>query len=125
MKEPKNKCQGLSPNNKPCRSRAVMSNGYCYFHSPDHKEIHRENAAKGGVSAKKERLGLPANFKIRNSKDVKKLLDEYLTVISHAGVPNTPSAIQAMSKLAETYIKVEDKAEVQDKMLELERRAGG
>lgn len=102
-----------------------MSNGYCFTHSPEHKELQREAATRGGASVKKERLGLPVNFKIRNSKDVKKLLDEYLTVISHAGVPNTPSAIQAMSKLAETYIKVEDKAEVQDKMLELERRAGG
>lgn len=119
----KKQCKQIKKDGKRCAVWAIQKDGYCFFHSPLTRELHQKAVLAGGNSQKKERLGLPDTFKVRSSKDLKVVIERILSNISHAGIPTNPSSLQAIAKLTDSYMKLEEKAEVHDKVLELERRA--
>jgi hypothetical protein len=114
------KCLGLKSDGKPCQSRILTANGYCYAHDPsvvDERALARQ---RGGRASSKlhraRRLAPPALLEVYET------LEAGLREV-HTG-DLTPASGAAMASIARAMVSVLQAGELEQRLRAIEETLG-
>jgi hypothetical protein len=117
------RCRATTLSGSPCSAQPVRGDGWCYWHAPDlaaERDEARRRGGKGKSNAARAKKQLPAG--VLTSGELQGLVGVTIKrVLTGATEPAIGNSIAA---LARAYIAVAEAGELEERLAELEARAG-
>jgi hypothetical protein len=117
------RCEALKGDGSRCQARAIGGSGWCYNHDPSRAEERRRNARRGGRAGGRGRAGAGDLQKIR--AELRGVLSD---VLSGRIPPNVGSVLftgyGVLLRAVETERRVHEQEVIEERLTELEMRAG-
>jgi len=116
------KCSAIARSGRPCGSAPLAGSSWCYLHDPAAAEARRESSRKGGFSRSnraRARASLPDPL---TPADIQSILGAVLRGV--VGGRIEPGVATAAAGVARALVTVREAVELEERLSELEQRAG-
>jgi hypothetical protein len=119
MKPPKKPCQAKKPDGSDCRTAALPSSDFCFFHDPGQADKRRAAQSFGGSQNRMKTLDASApDVKVADNQDVVKLLSETINQVRKGQLD--PRVANAVGYLSAILIRAVDQGATEKRIAEIE-----
>ena len=117
------KCSAITNDGKSCKGKPIQGSEWCFSHHPELAEKRRQGQQRGGEG---KRTDARARKQFRSASldpaDIHGLLSSALVKVSEAQMH--PATGTALATMAKALVAIEESSMLQQRLEELERRAG-
>lgn len=118
MKTIKRKCQAQKPDGSPCRTAALPSTDFCFFHDPDQADKRREAQSLGGSNRMKTLDASTPDVQVASCQDVVGLVSDTINQVRKGQLD--PRIANAVGYLAGILIKAAEQGDMEKRIAEIE-----
>jgi len=124
MKSIKRQCQAKKPDGADCRTAALPSTSFCFFHDPDQADKRRASQSFGGSQNRMKTLDAAApDVKVENCRDVVALISDTINQVRKGQLD--PRIANAVGYLSAVLIKAAEQGDMEKRIAEIESLVKG